>query len=116
MSVAETQMDLDRITHPLRLAKGSHQPGSGKGCAMNVSSYINSDTHITGFPASSARPLAILVQASNDLLAGPDSRLISWLSFHYWLVSRFGFWWTLMWTLRTIVFCALFVLRSLGLC
>jgi hypothetical protein len=28
-------MDIDRITHPLRLAKGSHQPGSGKGCAMN---------------------------------------------------------------------------------
>jgi hypothetical protein len=36
MSAAETHMDLDRITHPLRLAKGSHQPGSGKGCAMNV--------------------------------------------------------------------------------
>ena len=29
-------MDLYRITHPLRLARGSHQPGSGKGCAMNV--------------------------------------------------------------------------------
>jgi hypothetical protein len=29
-------MDVDRIRHPLRLAKGSHQPGSGKGCAMNV--------------------------------------------------------------------------------
>ena len=28
-------MDIDRITHPLRLAKGSHQPGSGKGSAMN---------------------------------------------------------------------------------
>jgi hypothetical protein len=34
-------MDLDRITHPLRLARGSHQPESGKGCAMNVISYIN---------------------------------------------------------------------------
>ena len=34
-------MDLYRITHPLRLAKGSHQPGSGKGRAMNVISYIN---------------------------------------------------------------------------
>jgi Protein of unknown function (DUF732) len=34
-------MDLDRITHPLRLAKGSHQPGSGKGCARNVISNIN---------------------------------------------------------------------------
>jgi Protein of unknown function (DUF732) len=40
MFTAETQMDLDRITHPLRLANGSHQPGSGKGCAMNVISYI----------------------------------------------------------------------------
>jgi Protein of unknown function (DUF732) len=29
-------MDFDRITHPLRLARGSHQPGSAKGCAMNV--------------------------------------------------------------------------------
>jgi hypothetical protein len=27
-------MDFDRITHPLRMARGSHQPGSGKGCAM----------------------------------------------------------------------------------
>src|SRR5271168_308662 len=29
-------MDIDRITHPLRLAKESHEPGSGKGSAMNV--------------------------------------------------------------------------------
>jgi hypothetical protein len=36
-------MDLERITHPLRLARGSHQPGSGKGCAMNAISYINGD-------------------------------------------------------------------------
>jgi Protein of unknown function (DUF732) len=34
-------MDLYRITHPLRLAKGSHRPGSGKGCAANVVSNIN---------------------------------------------------------------------------
>src|SRR5271156_5493787 len=34
-------MDLDRITRPLRSAKGSHQPGSGKGCAMNVISDDN---------------------------------------------------------------------------
>jgi Protein of unknown function (DUF732) len=34
-------MDLYRITHPLRLAKGSHQPGSGKGCATNVISHTN---------------------------------------------------------------------------
>lgn len=68
-------MDLDRITHPLRLAKGSHVPGSGKGCAMNVISYINGDAQITDFPSCSARPLAVLVQSSNDLLAGPDGYL-----------------------------------------
>jgi hypothetical protein len=68
-------MDLERITHPLRLAKGSHQPGSGKGCAMNVISYINGDTNITDFPDCSARPLAAFVQVCNDLLAGPDGYL-----------------------------------------
>jgi hypothetical protein len=68
-------MDLDRITHPLRLARGSHQPGSGKGCAMNVISYVNGDEQITDFPATSARPLASFVQLCNDLLAGPDGYL-----------------------------------------
>ena len=68
-------MDLDRITHPLRLAKGSHQPGSGKGCAMNAISYVGGDTQITDFPATSARPLAAFVQLCNDLLAGPDGYL-----------------------------------------
>jgi hypothetical protein len=68
-------MDLDRITNPLRLARGSHQPGSGKGCAMNVISYINGDEQITDFPATSARPLASFVQLCNDLLAGPDGYL-----------------------------------------
>jgi hypothetical protein len=68
-------MDLDRITHPLRLAKGSHQPGSGKGCAMKAISYISGDTQITDFPRCSARPLAAFVQLCNDLLAGPDGYL-----------------------------------------
>ncbi len=68
-------MDLDRITHPLRLASGSHQLGSGKGCAMNAISYINGDQQITDFPATSARPLASFVQLCNDLLAGPDGYL-----------------------------------------
>ena len=68
-------MDLDRITHPLRLARGSHQLGSGKGCAMNAISYINGDEQITDFPATSARPLASFVQLCNDLLAGPDGFL-----------------------------------------
>lgn len=68
-------MDLDRITHPLRLASGSHQPGSAKGCAMNAISYIKGDAHITDFPATSARPLAAFVQLCNDTLAGPDGYL-----------------------------------------
>ena len=68
-------MDLERITHPLRLARGSHQPESGKGCAMNAISYINGDAQITDFPATSARPLASFVQLCNDLLAGPDGYL-----------------------------------------
>ncbi len=68
-------MDIDRITHPLRLARGSHQPGSGKGCAMNAISYINGDAQITDFPATSARPLASFVQLCNDVLAGPDGYL-----------------------------------------
>lgn len=69
------EMDLDRITHPLRLARGSHRQGSGKGCAMNVISYINGDEQITDFPATSARPLASFVQLCNDQLAGPDGYL-----------------------------------------
>jgi len=68
-------LDLDRITHPLRLAKGSHEPGSGKGCAMNVVSYINGDAEITDFPDCSARPLAALVQLLNDGLADKDGYL-----------------------------------------
>ena len=60
---------------PLRLAAGSHEPGSGKGCAMNVVSYINGDSKITDFPACSARPLARMVQIVNDRLAGPDGFL-----------------------------------------
>ena len=68
-------IDLDRITHPLRLASGSHQPGSGKGCAMNVVSYINGDTKITDYPECSARPLAAIVQMVNDQLAGSDGFL-----------------------------------------
>jgi hypothetical protein len=68
-------MDLDSVPHPLRLARGSHQPGSGKGCAMNVISYINGDTHITDFPDCSARPLAAFVQLCNDLMANPDDYL-----------------------------------------
>lgn len=68
-------MDLDRITHPLRLARGSHLAGSGEGCAMNAISYITGDNEITDYPECSARPLATIVQWCNDLLAGPDGYL-----------------------------------------
>ncbi|HVQ97712.1 MAG TPA: hypothetical protein VMS16_02700 [Mycobacterium sp.] len=68
-------MDLDRITHPLRLASGSHQAGSGKGCAMNAISYITGDAEITDYPECCARPLATIVQWCNDQLAGPDGYL-----------------------------------------
>ncbi|MGH3961284.1 hypothetical protein [Mycobacterium sp.] len=68
-------MDLERITRRMRLAEGSHQPGKGKGCAMNAISYLNGDPEITDFPVCSARPLAAFVQWSNDLLAGPDGYL-----------------------------------------
>jgi len=68
-------MYLYRITHPLRLAKGSHRSGSGKGCAMNVISYVNGDAQVTDFPTCSARPLSLLVQSTNDMLAGSDGYL-----------------------------------------
>lgn len=42
---------------------------------MNVISYINGDPQVTDFPTCSARPLSLLVQSSNDLLAGPDGYL-----------------------------------------
>lgn len=70
-------LDLDRITHPLQLAKGSHQPGSGKGCAMNVVSYTNGDVQITDFPDCSAVPLSRIIQTVNDALADPVTGLLS---------------------------------------
>lgn len=71
----DLDLELERITNPLRLSAGSHQPGSGKGCAMNVISYTNGDAKITDYPECSARPLARLVQSLNDVLAGPDGYL-----------------------------------------
>lgn len=66
---------MNDITQPLRLAAGSHQAGSGKGCAMNVVSWENGDTKITDFPPCSARPLARIVQQVNDALADGDGFL-----------------------------------------
>lgn len=59
---------MNDITGPLRLATGSHQAGSGKGCAMNVISWETGETEITDFPACSARPLARIVQKVNDTI------------------------------------------------
>ncbi|HUH67498.1 MAG TPA: hypothetical protein VLZ05_00530 [Mycobacterium sp.] len=42
---------------------------------MNVISHINGDARVTDFPTCSARPLSLLVQTCNDLLAGPDGYL-----------------------------------------
>lgn len=61
------ELDFDRL-QPLRVAQFSHQPGSGKGCAMQVVSYINGDIEITDYPDCSARPLARIVQFVNDRL------------------------------------------------
>ena len=68
-------MDIERITHPLRLARGSHRAGSGKGCAMNVLSWMMGDRVITDFPECSARPLVSLVQTCNDAKAYADEFL-----------------------------------------
>lgn len=54
------------VDHPLRLAVGSHQAGSGKGCAMNVISWENGDTTITDLPACADVVLAKIVQRVND--------------------------------------------------
>jgi hypothetical protein len=52
--------------HPLRLAAGSHEAGSGKGCAMNVISWESGDTTITDLPACTDPMLAWVVQNIND--------------------------------------------------
>ena len=51
---------------PLRLAVGSHVPGTGAGCAMNVESWINDDDEITDFPDCANRLLSKAVQYVND--------------------------------------------------
>lgn len=53
---------------PLRLAIGTHQSGSGKGCAMNVVSWENGDTTITDIPACADPLLAQIVQRVNDTM------------------------------------------------
>lgn len=67
-----TELDLERITHPLRLAQGSHKAESGMGCAMNLVSWIQGDRTITDFPSCVARTLAKVVQGLNDACATED--------------------------------------------
>ena len=59
---------MSAVDHPLRLAVGSHEAGSGKGCAMNVISWENGDTTITDFPDCADRMLAKIVQRANDTI------------------------------------------------
>jgi hypothetical protein len=54
------------VDHPLRLAVGSHEAGSGMGCAMNVISWESGDTTITDLPACADSVLARIVQRVND--------------------------------------------------
>ena len=70
MSAAETHMDLDRITHPLRLAKGSHQPGSGKGIIGKVVVGAVGAVIAIGLAApAGASPVMPQPQAAPDFLA-----------------------------------------------
>ena len=57
---------MNNITEPLQLAVGSHQPDSGKGCAMNVISWENGDIVITDLPQCTEPVLAAMIQAVND--------------------------------------------------
>lgn len=66
---------MNNIFEPLILARGSHQAGSGRGCAMNVISWENGDVEITDYPACSDRMLARMVQNVNDRLAGKNGLL-----------------------------------------
>jgi hypothetical protein len=56
------------VEHPLRLAVGSHQAGTGMGCAMNVISWESGDTTITDLPACADRMLALIAQRVNDTM------------------------------------------------
>lgn len=62
-------IDLERITNPLQLASGSHEAGTGRGCAMNVISWIMGEPQISDFPECSEPMLAAMVQVMNDRAA-----------------------------------------------
>lgn len=64
------------IPHPLILSSGSHDPGSGKGCVMNVISYINGDATITDFPSCTNPAVAVVCQHVNDHIAREIGELV----------------------------------------
>lgn len=68
MTTTDLSTTLHDITAPLRLAVGSHVAGTGKGCAMNVVSWMNGDTKITSFPDCSDPLLTRIVQSVNDTI------------------------------------------------
>ena len=63
---------MNKLDPPLRLAVGSYQPDSGKGCAMNVISWENGDTEITDTPGCVEPVLAVMVQVVNDWFCTHD--------------------------------------------
>lgn len=60
-----SEIDWGRL-QPLRVAVGSHEEGTGYGCAMNVVSYITGESVITDYPRCADHTLARIVQAVND--------------------------------------------------
>lgn len=65
---------MGNITEPLRLARGSHERGTGAGCAMNVISWENGDSNITDFPPCTDKCLAVMVQHINDQICTHAAR------------------------------------------
>lgn len=59
--------DMD-ITEPLILSQGSHNAGSGRGCAMNVIAWELGGS-ITDYPSTVNVAIANCIQRTNDVLA-----------------------------------------------
>jgi hypothetical protein len=57
---------MENATYPLRLAAGTHEAGTGKGCAMNAISWENGDITLTDMPSCADEVLAHIVQDVND--------------------------------------------------
>lgn len=56
------------ITEPPRLSRGSWTAGSGRGCAMNIVSWVRGEEVISDMPKNVDPRLATLVQGVNDFL------------------------------------------------